>query len=507
MGALQEYRIARKDYDAGLDRPPVDVMFVRGKELEGFANNLKDLYAGRKAKKMFALYGVPGIGKSMLLSAMASEIEKGGGSAFVVDFENDPDRSEWVMKPQKLMRAQLDSLKLPATDRAEFDEAYQILESDNPPAEGICMAWERLDFSEKYSDQPGWVNNLARLTNAWERLLLARKEAGKVDAIIFDNTDQALNRQLNFLEYWMMARAALGSNTVIGFASRRPHRWMVPELRWSRSEVEIGPVADDQSAYWIAIEALRAAPLLVSERIPLAQAIAGYAHGNPKLIQIMAESVNRQKRESENVYLGVVCRDGYHEYVEEYAMKGVREPLKRIVGMVGMTSMLSDHHLMHILKTLDPEQFGQYELPFFMSMHSELEWSGLLEWGPADGYAVNHDLRAFIQEYWKMMEPDMYMRVHKASLAWTRSILDIKGVGGGVFVAQEVYHLAAAGEYRARNIKKILRSRLNKMRKAGFDAYGIALWLKDVLPKSPDLERACPGMGASLAKYLGDNWA
>lgn len=475
-----------------------NVMWGRETEMDRFNDSFYRLSIGRPTDyKLFALYGVAGIGKSTVLRTMASEAERKGGSVLLVDFVTDRQREELLEKPQILLKRQVDAMK--ATNTSGFDAAYKALEESKMPDLGIVRGWSRMERDEQLYNKPDWFQRWINLNNEWVRLLPKVNTSSDVATMFFDNTDSARYELLNFIETWIISPSR-NTNSITGFASRRPRRWIVPEIRQGKQEIELEPLAND-AMHEIAIRALGDKfDGDMYNKVGIAILINKLSSGNPKIAEMMAEKAKGM--EVKKVGERRLIASTYKEYVEDCAMEGVRLPLKYIIGLMSMTEMLSSEQLMYIMKRMDPAAFGDSaDLSFFNEMFQEMQISGILVRNKS-GIAINPHLKGFMQKYWHSTDPAKYIAVHNAGLEWTQNILQISTEGLRPFMVKEIYHKVALGETSPNQLKRILGRRLKNIVFEHSTMAEFISSLQDDFARHEDLDRLAPGLAEEMIEYL-----
>jgi hypothetical protein len=317
-------------------------------------------------------------------------------------------------------------------------------------------------------------------------LLKHGNEKGTLPVVFFFDETESIDSMLaDWIEEWLIMPLVQMKHCVVVWTGRRPWRWRRPEIR-RRLHSELLEVfeADNVKAQLAANS-----PTHPGLAETLFRNVYGVTGGHPYASRVAIAQLNRWEDEGKHLdaahfpdYEPELLTRIYDDFLKGYAFKGrdFDAELVRACELMTLVRLFDTTMLSAVLRACDDqEQFTDWNQEDFGHLLQRLKRTQLLIWNK--GFAIDPALRHIARRYFAVCDGETYLTATRAALAvyqlWLKRPVDNRGL----FVLEELYHLASlrqSGE--PVDLFSEFRRRLNNYRED---------WIRDPDARRNALER------------------
>ncbi len=383
---------------------------------------------------LYEWYGGPGIGKSTLLNLLMDECENISIPYSSINFSaiKNPSKPSYHKDMTLLIEDLLDGI---ADER------------DSNVRNAIELYRKEIEKKDEYA-------LIRKVSQKFVRLVGQIIEKTPV-VFFFDETEQANQDVVNWLEEWIINPLVQDGRCLIVWAGRRPQRWKRFEVRRRARVQELGVF--DKAGTEKLFE--RNSEYALTDFASPVRRITG---GHPYADSIVLQRLNRMAREGKklkkdqfNKIEDSILDELVQVFIDSFVFSDLSPEVANACRAISLVRQFDVIMLRKILTKALPDTFGKYGRNEFGDLLSQLRATQLIYWDDRrKGYALDPILRHIIGEYICRRNSSLYIDVNDVAIDVYQDWINRAGDNRGVYIVEELYHVACLNQLSRKNLSR-----------------------------------------------------
>lgn len=421
------------------------------------------------SSNLFEWYGSPGIGKSVLVRLLANRADQKKSAWSVINFREQKKKIKtYLQDPIVLIEEMVSDLRKHANFNArEFDKALKGYRSAQLPNNGVVFTYAAMDQETRLYQRPKWLNDLRNVVIEFIKLINTfpvKSDDIYPVALFFDETEYADIELVDWIEEWVINPVIQIKNCVVVWTARRPWRWKRPEIRRRLTSEQLRVFEEEMVREQI--EFGSAKPDLVKDLFKNVYSLTG---GHPFASSIVITQLDTLAKHGETLtpetfadFEAQIVTEVFDKYVVKYAFKDLGSAeLKTACQFAALVRLFDTTMLKEVLRACAGDTFKGKKQEDFGELLLQLKKTQLLVW--EKGYALDPGLRHIIQKYFMTAEKKTFIKANKAALQVYQDWLGRPVDNRGLFVVEELYHIAMLLHVGTKKDENVIAEELNSI--------------------------------------------
>lgn len=437
--------------------PALEQLVDREEQVGQFKERLRRIRQNRPlSPSLYEWYGGPGIGKTMLIRLLVDVCRRQECRYAAINFKELNDRA-FLADPSRLIESMAEQLIGHAALKGDLlhRRARALRQSEHP--DDIVTAYAKLSRHDLLYARPEWLDKMRSVATSFIGLVrnLGLEQTAAEDpvphpdeqerftqpvALFFDETDYAPANLIYWLEEWVISPLLASRHCVIVWTARSPWRWRKPDVQNLVNLQSLAPFSLEEST----------AQLRRGGELDLATELFGrifaLTHGHPAANRVAQEQLAEKwpdlpeprslSAQDEQDLLRAV----FERVINQYAFKNLSDEEAAAFRRVALVRWFDVTMLQALLSWPEDHEFQGWGTADFRQLLNQMKLKQLLAWDK--GLTLDPALRPIIHDYYRLCEPDIYIRANRVALDVYGQWLDRAIDNRNLYLIEELYHWA-----------------------------------------------------------------